>query len=348
LSLSFGAAVTGAIEMIAGFAVGLDTMLGFMRSGLAESGPVLMEQVINHDVDPRTTYELFQVQGAMLWVMFFLSPMGLLVAFAFCEGMARFLAATVTRQVCGVLPLWLLDGACRLVARPAAKARHRSSPMDVLVKDGEGLLASIQSALRYPWDRTTTLRFEGRLYVVAEQSSSHDRDRPYRYRVRPAPLGHLVRALTDYPPPSVSLEQPGEQTAPAPDVPVSAAVAQAPLATRLLGTAVAFALAPSVSVLPLPWRQWVEDRVGRLPLRFGTVVTGAVEIGVAYTVGGFQIFNALLVAPPIGAVLVFLLLEGVVRIMAAMHAKQACGTLPLWLLERLHRRATRPRATGRP
>ena len=106
----------------------------------------------------------------------------------------------MAKQVCGILPLVVLDGAYRLVARPIRKARQRPLPIDLLVKDGEGVLVSIQSARAYAWDKTTTLRFESRLYVIEEHLRSGDQERPYLYRVGQAPMGHLVRAVIDFSP----------------------------------------------------------------------------------------------------------------------------------------------------
>ena len=200
LPLRPASVITGIAEMTAAFFLGLEAMLDFTRSHMEAAGPVIMNHVLKYDVPPETMYQMYQVQGATLWLAFLVSPVGLLLAFFVLEGATRILAAVVGKEVMGTLPLWLLDRVRWLVVRQLARSRRRPSPVDHVVKDEQGMLVSIQSARAYAWDHTTTLQFEGRLYVVEERLSSEDGERPYRYRVREAPAGHLIRKLTEYAP----------------------------------------------------------------------------------------------------------------------------------------------------
>jgi hypothetical protein len=200
LPLCLATVITGIVEMTAAFFVGLQEVVGFMESRLKQTAPVLMDHVLKHEVSPQTMHEMYQAQGAILWISFILSPLGFLLAFVMSEGAARIVAAVVAKEAWGTLPLWLVEKVRWLAASLLQRSRRKPLPPDTIVKAGQATLVSIQSAHGYAWDHTTTLRFEGRLYVVDEQSSTQDHERPYLYRLREAPMGHLIRKLTEYKP----------------------------------------------------------------------------------------------------------------------------------------------------
>ncbi len=191
--------VTGIAEVATMLVFGLDAMYAFMQARLAETGPVMMDFALKHDLPPRTMHEMHQVQGAALWVAFMISPVGLSLAFFALEGSYRVVAATWGGEALGTVPLWLVDQV-RWLARLREQRRPAVLPIDTIVKDQRGILVSIQSARAYAWDHTTTLRFEERLYEVEEQRSSEERERPYLFCVREASPGHLIRKVTEYTP----------------------------------------------------------------------------------------------------------------------------------------------------
>jgi len=200
--------------MTAALLLGLHTMLGFIHARLEESGTVLMDHVLKHDVCPATMYQMHQVQGAVLWIAFLLSPTGLLLAALMAEGALRMMGAIVAKETWGTLPLWLVDQVCRLATRALRRSGQKELAPDEIIRDGLGILVAIQSARAYAWDRATTLRFEERLYILDEHTSSGERQRPYLYRLRQAPESHLVRKLTDYAPVPKNESPSGRQAGP--------------------------------------------------------------------------------------------------------------------------------------
>ncbi len=200
LPLRLAAVITGIAEMAAAFLFGLESMLRFMNAQLEEIGPVMMNHVLKHDVPPQTMFEMHQLQGAVLWITFLVSPTGLLLAFFMLEGATRIVGTAVVKEPWGILALWLVEQVRRLTGGLIRRSQQEVLPADKIAKDGQGILVSIESAQSYAWDHTTTLSFEARFYVVEEWSSTGDNERPYLYRIREAPRGHLIRRVTEYRP----------------------------------------------------------------------------------------------------------------------------------------------------
>jgi hypothetical protein len=158
---------------------------------------------------------------------------------------------------------------------------------------------------------------------------------------------------------------------PRPPIPISPPPASWPAISRpldLVEGPLAMALAGPISLLPERWRQQLG---GNLPLVPATIVTALIEIVAAVFMGShsyppfadaclqeaarvgddgvlFALKAATWVAfliSPTGLLLLFLLVEGLVRAAGAASTGEPVGTVPLWILQRAQG-AIRERARG--
>jgi hypothetical protein len=137
--------------------------------------------------------------GAATWLYFLLTPAGLAMLFNLGEGMLRAGGAASTGRPHGIAVLWIaaeLEKPLRLFA-----ARWLSPAIpDEITRDSTGQLVRVASCRERGWDRTTTISFEGTLYVLRGHRREARLHRPFVYDLAPAPASHTVRRIESYDP----------------------------------------------------------------------------------------------------------------------------------------------------
>ena len=146
--------------------------------------------------------------GAMTFLSFLISPIGLATLFFFGEGVLRAFSAAVTREPCGSLPLFLLERglAAARAGLGAARGRLHDGPLcaDLLVRDPAGLLV-IHTCRARPWGETTTLQIDGEHFRIDRYQETGP-PRRHTYRLCRAPARHVIRQLVVYHPDDLLLE----------------------------------------------------------------------------------------------------------------------------------------------
>ena len=146
--------------------------------------------------------------GMAGFVAFALNPISWLPIYFFAEGILRAAAAAVSQEVYGILPLYVLDCAWRLVAQ------RRPAPEIPLVCDevlpGEaGCDLKIASCRkRTDWSYPFTIRFRGGFFQVTAEQNTGTGVRPHVYWFRRLPPGEIARGLRDYSPEDILIDGP--------------------------------------------------------------------------------------------------------------------------------------------
>jgi hypothetical protein len=135
---------------------------------------------------------------------FIFSPLTLLLFYFMLEGTLRFLAATITEETPGTMPLYVIAWGIERARR--WKAEQAMGP---LVEDevhrfkGIGYDLGIASCRPKPsWDRLMTIEFEEKHYELFEAKMGPP-PRPYIYLLREISRGKVIRGLHHYSPDEV-------------------------------------------------------------------------------------------------------------------------------------------------
>lgn len=133
-----------------------------------------------------------------------LHPLTWVICYFGCEGVVRFLAAVVTRESCGTLPLamiaWGLERA----------KRWRDGKFvadEITVRTSEYDLQVASCRAKQHWKYPLTIRYDERFYqVIASELRSHG-SRPYVYFLRLLPSNEIIKGLDEYDPKSATDEE---------------------------------------------------------------------------------------------------------------------------------------------
>ncbi len=136
--------------------------------------------------------------GVFVLIGFVLQPLTILLLYLSAEGAARGIAAALSGEIRGSLPLWLLAfGQAKLAAWREEK-RLGPRVADMVEPDGEGL--RIFSCRSKPdWDDRVTISYQQMLYEVAGQEVGA-KPRPFIYVLRRRPEYKVIRGLRHYSP----------------------------------------------------------------------------------------------------------------------------------------------------
>jgi hypothetical protein len=129
--------------------------------------------------------------GAYWFIVYWLTPRGLLTGWLLVEGVVRFLHSFHDEPL-ATLPLVLVDGAARLLRRVKPPPPPRP---DRVTLEGDAL--TIAAATPYDWSRVTTVRYAGRLWRVRDTRWAGGAW-PHVYELEPAPDEHLIRGIVEY------------------------------------------------------------------------------------------------------------------------------------------------------
>jgi hypothetical protein len=136
------------------------------------------------------------------------SPLSVLLAYFAFEGTVRALAAAVTEETPGTLPLYLVAWAFGGIRRWRVERALGPRVVDEVYRF-RGISYDLGIASCRPklgWDRLITIEFEEKFYEVFEEKSGYP-PRPYIYRLRQIPKGKVIRAIHHYHPDEVLSEK---------------------------------------------------------------------------------------------------------------------------------------------
>ncbi|MFH0901247.1 MAG: hypothetical protein V2A73_11525 [Pseudomonadota bacterium] len=142
--------------------------------------------------------------GALLFVSFLLSPVGMLCLALFAEGLARAVGGLVTGEPHASGILGAIEALCVLGAKTVGHARvrlrGRAPAPDEITREPDGSRLTIRTCRAREWSCATVLDACGELWCwVGHEKATAP---PYRhtYRFRPMPANSLVRQVTRYVP----------------------------------------------------------------------------------------------------------------------------------------------------
>ncbi|MBI2955872.1 MAG: hypothetical protein HYY26_01035 [Acidobacteria bacterium] len=148
--------------------------------------------------------------GFTTTIEYIFHPVTLLLIYFALEGAVRFVAALVTGEIVGTLPLYAVGWAHgRLAGWRAERALGPRIPDTVERGDGREFDFHIASCRpKANWDRLMTIAYDEQLYEVVKEERSAP-PRPFVYLLRRIPEGKVIRGLHRYRPDEV-LHEPGE------------------------------------------------------------------------------------------------------------------------------------------
>lgn len=136
--------------------------------------------------------------GFTALVEYVFSPLSILLAYFALEGGLRLLAAVVTQETAGTLPLYVVAWAIgRVQARQADRALGPRMEDEVHRFVGIDYDLGIASSRPKKWDRLLTIEFEEKNYELYDQKLG-PAPRPYIYLLKEISPGRLIRGLHHY------------------------------------------------------------------------------------------------------------------------------------------------------
>jgi hypothetical protein len=142
--------------------------------------------------------------GFVSLIEYVFSPLSVLLAYLAFEGTMRVLAAAVTEETPGTLPLYLVAWAFEGIRRWRMERALGPRVMDEVYRF-RGISYDLGIASCRPkrdWDRLMTIEFEEEFYEVFEEKLGYP-PRRYIYRLRQIPKGKVIRAIHHYHPDEV-------------------------------------------------------------------------------------------------------------------------------------------------
>lgn len=138
--------------------------------------------------------------GMFAYAWFWLNPLTWVVAYFAFEGAVRFLAAAVTGETYGILPLWAVERVWRFF-----KQRNAPPPLPLVTDEitpGDATCDIRISSCRAKsdWKYPFTIRYAGAYFQVIASSSLGMGPRPHVYSLRRLPPGEIAGGLKDYDP----------------------------------------------------------------------------------------------------------------------------------------------------
>ncbi len=138
--------------------------------------------------------------GMVSYISYLLRPTTIVIAYFAAEGITRFAAALLTGETIGSGPLFLVGLLHRRVER-----KRREKFLGPLVADvvqaGDGVSCDLRIASCRPkdWGSLVTLRYAGKLYILAAHGTA-PAPRRFVYQLKELPAGTVARGLRDYDP----------------------------------------------------------------------------------------------------------------------------------------------------
>lgn len=144
-----------------------------------------------------------RAMGIVFLVAYLFRPLTLVLAYFAIEGVVRMLAAVVTGEAVGTLPLYLIDYATAKAkdsAREAAMGRRVADEVREAPEGEQEWCLMIASCRPKPnWNELMTISYNNHLYEVARELEGEPPHR-FVYLLRKAPQYKVVRGLHHYDP----------------------------------------------------------------------------------------------------------------------------------------------------
>lgn len=141
--------------------------------------------------------------GLFAYVWFWTNPITWIVAYFCIEGVTRLLAALVTGEAYGMVPLCAIDYAIRRVERSRIKPELPLVPDEVTPGDGACDMKIAACRARPEWKYPFTIHYGGAYFQVVASMNLGAGPRPYIYSLRRLPQGEIARGLREYHPDDV-------------------------------------------------------------------------------------------------------------------------------------------------
>lgn len=141
--------------------------------------------------------------GMFAYIWFWLNPITWVVAYFAFEGGVRFLAALVTGETYGILPLWAVERVWRFYQQ-----RNAPPPLPLVTDEitpGDATCDIRISSCRpkADWKYPFTIRYAGGYFQVVASANLGAGPRPHVYSLRRLPPGEIARGLKEYDPADV-------------------------------------------------------------------------------------------------------------------------------------------------
>jgi hypothetical protein len=135
-----------------------------------------------------------------------LHPLTWVICYFGCEGVVRFLAAVVTGESYGTLPLALV--AWR-VDRARGKPRGGLVADEVAIRMSEYDLQVASCRAKQHWKYPLTISYQERFYQVVSGEILRQGPRPHVYFLRRLPTDQIIKGLEQYDPGTVLVDEKG-------------------------------------------------------------------------------------------------------------------------------------------
>lgn len=138
--------------------------------------------------------------GMFAYIWFWLNPITWVVAYFVFEGVVRFLAALVTGETCGILPLWMVERVWRFF-----KQRNAPPPLPLVADEitpGDATCDIKISSCRpkSAWEHPFTIHYAGAYFQVVASANLGAGPRPHVYSLRRLRPGEIAGGLKEYDP----------------------------------------------------------------------------------------------------------------------------------------------------
>jgi hypothetical protein len=143
--------------------------------------------------------------GLVIAVAYILRPLTVTLVYFFFEGAIRAIAAFVSNEIVGTLPLYVVMLISKKVSKDVREYQLGSRICDTVVappKGEQGYDLEIASCRPKDWNPSLTISYGDHLYELAESLKS-EAPRPFVYRLKKAPVSKVVRGLHLYSPEEV-------------------------------------------------------------------------------------------------------------------------------------------------
>lgn len=152
--------------------------------------------------------------GLVIAVAYILRPLTVTLVYFFFEGAIRAIAAFVSNEIVGTLPLYVGLLISRTMSARVREFRLGPRVCDTVVAAPEGELEydlEISSCRPKDWNESLTISYDDQLYELSG-SFQTDSQRRFVYRLRKAPKSKVVRGLHLYEPEEALVAEPASES----------------------------------------------------------------------------------------------------------------------------------------
>ena len=134
--------------------------------------------------------------GVFAMAEFIMQPLHMLLLYLACEGIVRLLAAFISHQVIGSLPLYLPGWVHGLFDKAVRRRYMGARVVDEIVRHGVDLVVH-SSRPKLHWNPYMTIEYEGEFYQMLNEGPS-TKPRRFAFYLRKNPVGRVVVTIDHY------------------------------------------------------------------------------------------------------------------------------------------------------